>query len=186
MTAPRPVGGAEERSALSRATGISGKCGAESLIGQTTAGAGAGPDPFCVPRQCVPHRPIQRGAVRAVDRGARAGRAVRSRERDRRAGLRIGSTPTLRRASSSSDPLPTILQGMPLDLRTVNVTIDRPGFMFNPTNCSPLRSPERSLHYRRQRRGVQPVSGRELCDPAVQAVVTVSTQAKTAKQTERA
>jgi hypothetical protein len=38
----------------------------------------------------------------------------------------------------TSDPLPTILQGIPLDLKTVNVTIDRPGFTFNPTNCSPL------------------------------------------------
>lgn len=38
----------------------------------------------------------------------------------------------------TSDPLPTIKDGIPLDVRTVNVTINRPGFMFNPTNCSPL------------------------------------------------
>ncbi len=37
-----------------------------------------------------------------------------------------------------SDPLPTIEQGIPLQIRTVNVSIDRAGFMFNPTNCSPL------------------------------------------------
>jgi hypothetical protein len=36
-----------------------------------------------------------------------------------------------------SDPLPTIVQGIPLRLRQVNVTIDRPGFIFNPTNCAP-------------------------------------------------
>lgn len=34
-----------------------------------------------------------------------------------------------------SDPLPTIIQGVPLRLRQVNVTIDRDKFMFNPTNC---------------------------------------------------
>ena len=38
----------------------------------------------------------------------------------------------------TSDPLPTILQHVPLDVRTVNVTINRPGFIFNPTNCSAL------------------------------------------------
>src|SRR3954451_20678296 len=34
--------------------------------------------------------------------------------------------------------LPTILQGIPLRLRTVNVTIDRANFLFNPTNCDAL------------------------------------------------
>jgi hypothetical protein len=36
-----------------------------------------------------------------------------------------------------SDPLPTIIQGIPLHLRQVNVSIDRPGFLFNPTSCAP-------------------------------------------------
>jgi hypothetical protein len=31
-----------------------------------------------------------------------------------------------------------MLQGIPVDVRTVNVTIDRKGFTFNPTNCQPL------------------------------------------------
>jgi hypothetical protein len=35
-----------------------------------------------------------------------------------------------------SDPLPTIIQGIPLRLRQVTVKIDRPKFMFNPTDCS--------------------------------------------------
>lgn len=38
-----------------------------------------------------------------------------------------------------SDPLPTILDGVPLNLQTVNVTIDRPRFMVAPTNCGPMR-----------------------------------------------
>jgi hypothetical protein len=37
-----------------------------------------------------------------------------------------------------SDPLPTILHGIPLDLRDVRVAIDRDHFTLNPTNCDPL------------------------------------------------
>ena len=37
-----------------------------------------------------------------------------------------------------SDPLPTIVKGIPLQIRAVSVTVDRAGFMFNPTNCAPL------------------------------------------------
>jgi hypothetical protein len=36
-----------------------------------------------------------------------------------------------------SDPLPTILEGIPLRLRSVNVDLDRPGFTVNPTSCAP-------------------------------------------------
>jgi hypothetical protein len=36
----------------------------------------------------------------------------------------------------TSDPLPQIIDGVPLRIQTVNATIDRPGFMFNPTNCA--------------------------------------------------
>jgi hypothetical protein len=38
----------------------------------------------------------------------------------------------------TSDPLPQILDGIPLRLRTANVTVDRPGFIFNPTDCGQL------------------------------------------------
>jgi hypothetical protein len=38
-----------------------------------------------------------------------------------------------------SDPLPTQIRGIPLQLKRVLVTVDRPGFEFNPTSCEPLR-----------------------------------------------
>jgi hypothetical protein len=38
----------------------------------------------------------------------------------------------------ASSPLPTILDGVPVQLKQINVTTDRPNFQFNPTNCSPL------------------------------------------------
>ncbi len=36
----------------------------------------------------------------------------------------------------TSNPLPQIIDGIPLRLRTANVTVDRPGFIFNPTDCA--------------------------------------------------
>jgi hypothetical protein len=38
----------------------------------------------------------------------------------------------------TSDPLPQVVGGIPLRMRNVGVTVDRPRFMFNPTSCAPL------------------------------------------------
>jgi hypothetical protein len=37
-----------------------------------------------------------------------------------------------------SDPVPTILHGIPLDVRTVSVQVDRSQFTLNPTSCEPM------------------------------------------------
>jgi hypothetical protein len=52
-----------------------------------------------------------------------------------RAGLYID--PTTAQVTVKSDPIPTILAGIPLDIRSVAVTISRPSFMLNPTDCNP-------------------------------------------------
>jgi hypothetical protein len=46
--------------------------------------------------------------------------------------------PVTAQATVTSDPFPTIVQGIPTRLRRVDVTVDRSGFVFNPTSCSPL------------------------------------------------
>jgi hypothetical protein len=38
-----------------------------------------------------------------------------------------------------SSDIPTSLEGVPLPLRRVNITVDRPGFFLNPTGCDPRR-----------------------------------------------
>ena len=40
--------------------------------------------------------------------------------------------------SSGSDPIPHILEGIPLHLRDVRVYLDRPNFTVNPTSCNPM------------------------------------------------
>jgi hypothetical protein len=49
---------------------------------------------------------------------------------------KIEVDPSTAALTVTSDPLPQILDGIPLRLRTANVTVDRPGFIFNPTNCA--------------------------------------------------
>jgi uncharacterized repeat protein (TIGR01451 family) len=39
--------------------------------------------------------------------------------------------------STRSEPFPSILQGIPLQVRDIRVNLDRPGFTFNPTSCNP-------------------------------------------------
>ena len=87
-----------------------------------------------------------------------------------RAAIRVD--PHTARITVVSDPLPTILQGIPLQVRKVNVTIDRSGFMFNATNCEPFAVDGIvDEHAGRDRERVEPLPGRELREPAVQAVV---------------
>ena len=43
--------------------------------------------------------------------------------------------PLTTQVTATSDPIPTILDGIPLDIRTLAIEVDRPGFVVNPTNC---------------------------------------------------
>jgi hypothetical protein len=54
-----------------------------------------------------------------------------------RAALQVN--PITAQISAVSDPLPTILDGIPLDLRSVEVNISRQGFTLNPTSCEPMQ-----------------------------------------------
>ncbi len=114
-----------------------GTCGPNSLIGHTTVGAGAGADPFYVQGGQVfltgPYKGAPFGlsiVVPAVAGPYNLGNVVV------RAAIHVD--PHTAQITVVSDPLPTILQGIPLNIRDVNVSIDRPGFMFNPTSCQPL------------------------------------------------
>jgi uncharacterized repeat protein (TIGR01451 family) len=124
-----------------------GTCPAASQIGTTTAAAGAGPDPFYVPEAGQPPNPVYlTGPYKGAPFGlsivvhALAGPFDLGNVIVRAA---IAIDPYTAQVTITTDPsgpyaIPTILQGIPLDLRKINVTVDRSGFMFNPTNCTPM------------------------------------------------
>jgi hypothetical protein len=53
-----------------------------------------------------------------------------------RAGLHVD--PQSARATVKADPLPQILEGVPVAYRDIRVTVDRPEFTLNPTDCDAM------------------------------------------------
>jgi hypothetical protein len=114
-----------------------GTCGAGSLIGHTSVTAGPGPDPLLVQGGQVfltgPYKGAPFGlsiVVPAIAGPFNLGNVV--------VRATVSVDPHSAQITIASDPLPTILDGVPLHLRGVNVTIDRQGFTFNPTSCEPM------------------------------------------------
>jgi hypothetical protein len=119
-----------------------GTCGAESEIGHTTVAAGVGSTPLSLAGKVFLTGPYN-GApfglsivVPAVAGPFNLGNVVV------RAAVQID--PHTAQVLVTSDPLPRMIDsvegmrsGIPADVRTVTVTIDRSGFMLNPTSCNP-------------------------------------------------
>jgi hypothetical protein len=52
--------------------------------------------------------------------------------------LAVDVNPATAQVSVRADPLPQILEGVPLQLRRLRVDLDRPDFIRNPTSCEPM------------------------------------------------
>ncbi len=113
-----------------------GTCQSASLIGHTTVAAGPGSEPFTIGGSVYLTGPykgapfglsiVTHAVAGPFDLGNVIVRAA------------VSVDPLTARVIVSADPLPLIRDGIPLDIRSVAVSIDRPGFMFNPTNCALL------------------------------------------------
>lgn len=111
-------------------------CPAASQVGSVTVAAGAGPSPLFIdggkaylggpykgaPLSLVVITPAIAGPF---DLGAVVVRST----------LRVD--PVTLDVRAVTDPLPSILHGIPLALRDVRVNLDRERFVLNPTNCDP-------------------------------------------------
>jgi hypothetical protein len=124
-----------------------GTCGTESLIGHVQVLTGPGTEPFLVTGGQVfltgPYKGAPFGLSIVVP--AKAGPYTLSGTTGTglvvvRAAINVD--PTTAALTVTSDPLPSVLDGIPLALKLVDVTIERADgapFMFNPTSCDPMQ-----------------------------------------------
>jgi hypothetical protein len=110
-------------------------CPSDSHLGSVVAGAGAGPSPFYAHGDAYLAGPYKGAPLSlAVITPAVAGPfdlgtiVVR-------AALRLDQSTG--QITAESDPIPSILKGIPLDVRSIDLQIDRPNFTLTGTSCNP-------------------------------------------------
>lgn len=117
-------------------------CPAASQVGTTTVAAGPGPSPLWIPQ---PGKDPTAVYLAGPYKGGPYSLVVRTPAQAGpfdlgtvvvRAALLVD--PTTAAVTTIADPLPQILEGVPISYRTIHVDIDRPNFTINPTSCEPM------------------------------------------------
>ena len=111
-------------------------CPESTRVGTVTVGAGAGPNPFHTNGTAYlagPYKgaPLSLAIVTPAVAGPFDLGTVVTR-------VALDIEPETAQIHAVSDPLPTILEGIPLDVRSVALKMDRPDFTLNPTSCDPM------------------------------------------------
>jgi hypothetical protein len=157
-----------------------GSCPEASRIGTTTVAAGAGSHPFWISGKVYltgPYNGAPFGLTVVVP--AKAGPFNLGNVVVRSA---INVDPVTSAITVTSGPLPQITDGVPFRLKTVNVTIDRPGFMLNPTDCEAQAIKGTIAAAQGARASVSsPFSASGCASLPFKPSFTVTTQAKTSK-----
>ncbi len=133
-----------------------GSCPASTQIGHVTVQAGVGTEPLTLPEPGKQEDPVY---LTGPYEGAPFGLAIVVHPEAGPFDLAEGAgtaneKPVVVRAKIEVDPhtaqvsivtdssgpysMPTVLQGVPVDVEAVNVVVDRPNFIFNPTSCEPM------------------------------------------------
>jgi uncharacterized repeat protein (TIGR01451 family) len=165
---------------LAAAKAQTGECPAGSLLGSVTVGAGPGTDPFYTTGKIYLTGAYNGGpfgeavVVPAVAGPFNLGNVVV------RGSIRVN--PVTAQASVVSDPFPTILDGIPLQVRTVNVDVDRPDFTLNPTSCDAMALGGTLVSTQGARAAVSsPFQAAGCASLGFKPVLTASTQGKASK-----
>jgi hypothetical protein len=128
------IGTAEQKSGRQELADPS--CPAASQIGTVDTSAGVGSEPFHVGGRLYLAGPYKGAPVSSVVITPAVAGPLDLGDVVVRAPLYVDHETA--ELTAKSDPVPTILKGIPLKIRSVAIDVDRPGFILNPTNCSPM------------------------------------------------
>jgi hypothetical protein len=163
------------------ARATAGTCEPSSQIGTVSASAGAGGTPLTLPGRVYlaqPRAPSSPASltvvVPAIAGPYNLGDVIVG------ADIFVNNDGSV---TATSDPLPTIVQGVPLRIRQIALTINRAGFLINPTSCDRMSVTATVTSTQGQPTGVS--SPFQLADCGALAFAPsfmVSTAARTSKQ----
>ncbi len=127
-------------------------CPTESMIGTTSTEAGTGTNPLKIAGKAYlagPYKgaPLSMAVITPAVAGPYDLGTVVVR-------VALFVNPETAQIHAVSDPIPDVFGGVKLDLRTIDVNLERSKFMRNPTNCQRLR--DRRHPKRRRRRSDEP------------------------------
>ncbi len=124
----------EAKSRSGKAEEASSACPANSLIGKLIASAGIGEHPYFTTGKLYMSGPYKGAPISTVAIVPAVAGPYDLGNVVTRTPLYINRTSA--QVTATSDPLPYILKGIPLHLRSIKVNVDRPGFVLNPTSCA--------------------------------------------------
>jgi hypothetical protein len=111
-------------------------CPAASELGTITVASGAGPTPLIAHGHAYLAGPYKGAPLSIVTiTPALGGPFDLGTAVDRVATYIDPETAQIRNVTET---IPQILDGVPLDVRSIAISLDRPGFMLNPTSCKPM------------------------------------------------
>jgi hypothetical protein len=115
---------------------VSPSCPASSEVGVLDVSAGAGPTPFHVGGHAYLSGPYKGAPLSlTVITPAIAGPFDLGTTVIR---VALNLDPQKAQIHAVSDPFPTVLEGIPLDVRGASLRLGRPDFTLNPTSCDPM------------------------------------------------
>lgn len=111
-------------------------CPLASQLGSATVGAGAGITPFHVQGKAYLAGPYKGAPLSLLTITPAVAGPFDLGVVTNRAALYID--PETAQIHAITDPLPQIIQGIPVNVRSIAATLDRPNFSLNPTSCDPM------------------------------------------------